>query len=246
MRRTVVIPFGRPLRLGSRGRDVVAVKRALARAGHGPKRLRGLTPLYGPFTVRHVKAFQRKHPGVPTGHYGPPTHDRLARHFDDYALFLYLGGGAAARETRIRRKIVAACLLGHAKRGLIHYTQTAKRMQGVRERIRPPRVPAFEDCSSFSTWVYWVAGGPDPNGRGYDGQGWTGTLCQAGRAVSLAEAKPGDLVFYGRGAPWGHVAILVTVGGARRPMVVSHGSEGGPYLLELDYRADRGQIRAYL
>jgi cell wall-associated NlpC family hydrolase len=114
-------------------------------------------------------------------------------------------------------------------------------MQGVRERIRPPAVPRWEDCSSFATWLYWLADAPDPNGRGYDGFGYTGTLCRQGRRVSILELQPGDLVFYGRGAPWGHVAIYV--GGGK---VVSHGSEGGPYLLPVRYRGDVGEARSYL
>jgi hypothetical protein len=67
----------------------------------------------------------------------------------------------------------------------------------------------------------------------------TGTLCQHGHAV--ASPQPGDLVFYGSGAPWHHVAVYV--GGGR---VVSHGSEGGPFLEAMDYRGDRGQIRRYV
>ena len=112
----------------------------------------------------------------------------------------------------------------------------------------PPNVPAYADCSSFATWTYFVAGASDPNGAGYSTTAaWTGTLGVHGvslgltRREQLRKARPADLVFYGRGLPWEHVAIYV--GGGQ---VVSHGSEAGPLLRPLDYRLDRGDIRSYL
>ncbi|MHB8469552.1 MAG: Hint domain-containing protein [Gaiellaceae bacterium] len=38
-------------------------------------------------------------------------------------------------------------------------------------------LPLTTDCSGFVTLCYHLAGAPDPNGRGYDGQGWTGGRC---------------------------------------------------------------------
>ena len=122
-------------------------------------------------------------------------------------------------------------------------------MDGVRRKIYPPRVPEWEDCSSFATWTYFVAGAPDPNGAGYNGSGYTGTLSRHGRRLGgegssrsqqLKLAQPGDLVFYGPGWPWGHVSIYI--GGGQ---VVSHGTESGPNRTPIDYRSDRGQIRTY-
>src|SRR5262249_27972434 len=99
-----------------------------------------------------------------------------------------------------------------------------------------------------ATWTYFVAGAPDPNGHGYDpNAAWTLTLGTHGeslgtsRSQQLSRAQPGDLVFYGSGLPWEHVAIYV--GGGQ---VVSHGGEAGPLLLPVDYRSDRGDIRSYL
>lgn len=238
-----IIPFKRPLTLGSRGKDVRAVKRALARAGHGS--LKGITPVFGPFAVRNLKAFQKRIPGInPSGSYGKISHNNLAPFFDDYAMSLYNGQPVvrkASKEEMIRAKIVAAALLAKAHAPLIHYTQTSKRMQGVREKIRLPKFPIWEDCSSMATWTYWAAGAPDPNGRGYDGAGYTGTLALRGRQIAEVMMKPGDLVLYGFAYPHKHVAIYV--GGGK---VVSHGSEGGPYLLPTRYRADLAQCRTYL
>jgi cell wall-associated NlpC family hydrolase len=115
-------------------------------------------------------------------------------------------------------------------------------MYGVRHHVRPPGIPHYEDCSSFATWVYWVAGLPDPNKLGYNGQGYTGTLVRNGGSISPQLARPGDLAFYG----WGfngvpkHVAVCVGFG-----RVVSHGSESGPLLLGIRYRSDLHSVRRY-
>lgn len=77
-----------------------------------------------------------------------------------------------------------------------------------------------------------MAGLKDPNGLGYNGFGYTGTLIQNGKRVSASNLKPGDLVFYGRHGI-SHVAIYVGSG-----RVVSHGSESGPLLLSTYYRND--------
>jgi hypothetical protein len=78
----------RTLKLGARGKDVRAMKRGLARAGHGT--LAGsMNPLMGPFAVTHLKNFQRKHSLNPTGAYGKETHARLIQHFDRFAIKLY-------------------------------------------------------------------------------------------------------------------------------------------------------------
>jgi cell wall-associated NlpC family hydrolase len=51
------------------------------------------------------------------------------------------------------------------------------------------------DCSAFVTLVYKLAGAPDPNGSGYDGSGFTGTLWANGTRTN--QPRPGDLAFYG-------------------------------------------------
>lgn len=84
------IPFGRWLGLGKVGPDVKAVKRALARAGFGPAKLAGLTPIFGPFTVIFLKRFQKKHRLAIDGVYGPKTHSKLLPFFDALARELYL------------------------------------------------------------------------------------------------------------------------------------------------------------
>ena len=65
------------------------------------------------------------------------------------------------------------------------------------------------DCSRFATGVFYGVGAPDPNGRGYDGQGFTGTLVATGERFT-GPAKALDLAFYGD--PYntsGHVAVCI-------------------------------------
>jgi murein DD-endopeptidase MepM/ murein hydrolase activator NlpD len=78
----------RLLRLGSRGKDVRAVKRGLARAGHGTLAM-SFNPLLGPLTVRNLKNYQRSVHLMADGVYGPDTHKQLIQWFDAFARKLY-------------------------------------------------------------------------------------------------------------------------------------------------------------
>jgi hypothetical protein len=55
----------------------------------------------------------------------------------------------------------------------------------------------------------------------------------------------GDCVFYGSGMPGQHVAIVAAIAGDV-PMVVSHGSEAGPFYVRFNYRNDIMQFRRYI
>lgn len=68
------------------------------------------------------------------------------------------------------------------------------------------------DCSGFATLCYKAAGAPDPNGLGYNGAGWTGTLAAHGRRTN--DPQPGDLCFYGTAPPFNHVAVYIGGGDA--------------------------------
>ena len=131
-------------------------------------------------------------------------------------------------------------LIDHRRKGLVHYTQSAKRMTIVRKRLIPPfgKNVIYEDCSSAVTGLYYMAGLHDPNELHFNGTGYTGTLCLHGKRVRTP--RRGDLVFYGPARPWNHVAIYYGLDG-----VWSHGHEGGPVLVPINYRSDRGEIRRY-
>jgi hypothetical protein len=133
----------------------------------------------------------------------------------------------------------------------IHYSQGPRRWEGINNHCTHLHgtFPKHCDCSSTSTWMLW-----DALARPYDVRdlvngahwvaGFTGTQYNHGkRVIHDSNLKIGDLIFYGDqggGVPE-HVAVYVGGG-----YVFSHGSEGGPYILRLDYRSDRRQSRRYI
>lgn len=235
----IVPDLPRVARRGMKGPDVYAHKAALANAGYG----RGLvwSPRFGYGLEHAVNRWRGRHGFPKTGRVDERMFNVLrANHrYGPFAAHqLYLA--RKRLEPTPRAKIVAASMFSYNVRGSIHYTQGPSRMYGVRHRVRPPAIPYFEDCSSFATWLYWVAGLPDPNGFGYNGLGYTGTLIMHGHQVSSG-FMVGDLVFYGYGLGGvpSHVAIYVGDG-----RVVSHGAESGPLLLPIGYRTRR-YVRRY-
>ena len=118
----------------------------------------------------------------------------------------------------IRQKIVTAARWGIENEPRIHYGE-----------IRPiplgRTLPLRTDCSGFVTVCYFLAGAPDPNGRAYDGAGYTGTMLGWLPHVGGADARRGDLVVWGA-YPGRHVAIVLEPGDD--PLLCSHGSERGP------------------
>jgi cell wall-associated NlpC family hydrolase len=118
----------------------------------------------------------------------------------------------------VRAEIVAAARWGIHNEPRIHYAP---------ERPMPltRTLPLSTDCSGFVTLCYWLAGAPDPNGLGYDGQGYTGTLLRAMQSVAQDWIGPGDLVVWGA-YPGHHVALVLEPGDD--PLLCSHGQERGP------------------
>src|SRR5690349_7539719 len=139
---------------------------------------------------------------------------------------------------RLRLRVVRAAMLGYTHRANIGYTQRAQRWDGITNRCRSHRgqYPRRADCSSYVTWCLWDAlGGPNAGPDVANGTSWacgyTGTLKQHGRRITLQDDLPGDLVHYGPGTG-AHVTIVV---GKNR--VVSHGQTSGPQLYAPDYRS---------
>lgn len=165
--------------------------------------------------------------------------------------------GTAKRRANAREKIAKSALLGVAHAPAIHYTQGPRRWDGIRlhKRSYKKQYPEYADCSAYNTWNYWDgllaeirkgAVGDIVNGQGWKA-GYTGTMLSdacgkviargvtAARKVKLLKA---DLVIYN-----GHVAIVVD---PKRRLVVSHGSEAGPFLIRLDYRTDIVAVKRYI
>jgi hypothetical protein len=155
------------------------------------------------------------------------------------------------RNKRLARKQIKRCataLLAHPSS--VHYTQGADRWDGIAHHKAPGKpglLPFRGDCSSTATWILWralhVLAGQADRVNGTDWKaGYTGTLAQHGKRVSgrPGTRRVGDLVLYGRGWPFEHVAIIVGPG-----VVFSHGSESGPFLLPIHYRPDAAEFRRY-
>lgn len=255
-------PYPGHLKLGSTGEPVVLMKRALRLAGLLPGKGKP-TGYLGPFArlalyrlgrAKKLPALERPgklKPGTrgglrvfnTRGGYGPRAHVKLANYYDAYGASRLQAIARARQIGSVRAAGIAACDLVINHRGSIHYTQSARRMSGVRGRLLPPAYGTWEDCSSEATWIFYVMhrtaqrfGGsvPDPNygpgGPMYNGQGYTGTQVRHGLPINaFAGAAPLTLVFYGW--PIGHVTVK------RSPTrCMSMGSEAGPRDEYVGYR----------
>jgi hypothetical protein len=216
-----------PLKFGMKGWDVLAMQRALVRA-----KVRSNKPgIYFGWRCRaQVKLFQR-HVGImQTGTVNQTTLNHLHKYYDGYGVWLIKHQAQQSKLQQSTSKVqqsvqTAFFLMAHAS--ATHYTEDWNlRMSWFRLKIRPPKFPQYLDCSSACTWYRWVAGLSDPNGFGYNGTGYTGTMLANGTRVTTPQ--PGDMTFYQNPD---HVAI--EVGNGR---VISDGSEAGPMILPRNYR----------
>ena len=219
-------PHYRTLKKGARGTDVRAVQRTLKQRGIRKRKTSGY---YGPGTINQVKEFQKRNKLKQDGVYGPATHRALEKHFDLGAKRMYR-----------TYTVIHEAMFYIRNAAYVHYVQT----RPMTDMGPQPNLNNYCDCSEFATTLFKNAGMPDPNGFGYNGYGFTGTMILHGTRVSdIRKAVPGrSLVFYGRdsaGNPT-HVAVLIS-----EYTVASHGSELGPYHLNYRYRHDVHSIRVY-
>lgn len=196
----------RDLRQGMRGEDVIGYKRAISRAMPDSYKWAKFTDLYGPAFADAVKEFQKKNKLKADGVIGQRTHDALvqthrAEHpkewaFDNVAVVdirNYCAQHDQTPEDKVRAGIVNAAWYYYTHRWEIAYSQ-----HRPFPLVKVPRVPNATDCSGFATLCHFNGGAKNPNGRPYDGQGYTGTLMSRGvRVPSIGQLKPGDLIFYG-------------------------------------------------
>ena len=129
--------------------------------------------------------------------------------------------------------------------------------------VWPLRFPITADCSGFDTFIPWVAGGLDPNGLGFDHQGFTGTFLSHEEHLALwmrnsknqliEDVIPGDFVVYGPGTGE-HVAMIVEVHG-NDILTISFGDSQGPIYTWVNppttvssrgYQTDGRQPQTYL
>lgn len=200
------VSFCRPLVEGMRGNDVVAHKRAVARALPAHYKWQQFTPYFGPVFKEAVKELQRRKGIRATGKIGKATHEALeqnhrANHprewaFDALAIKLaadFCKEFTKSPEDKVREAIVDAAFYWYANRYKTAYSQYRPMQLG-----KPPWVPSRADCSGFATLCQYAGGAHDPNGRGYDHLGYTGTLMATGTRVrTISDLLPADLIFYG-------------------------------------------------
>jgi len=252
-------PFARPVLPGERSELVVAYKRALSRWHPRlymwvPESAGGFTTYYGDAMGQAVVTFQHAHGIQATRKIGRATHDAFAASFAagkmadgkpepafdrvcDAILRRAVQAAQVTPEDAARQRIVAAAMYYLQKAYAIGYSQFRPMWLG-----HPPDIPHAMDCSDSITEYYFAGGAPDPNGRGYDRLGYTGTLLAHGTPTTREKLKLADAVFYGftmnprPGFPYGsptHVAMIVDL----NPLtVISHGRPEGPELREYDYR----------
>lgn len=191
------------LREGSRGPAVLELQQKLAALNFDPGYIDGI---FGPRTEEAVVAFQRVNGLAVDGIVGPQTWAKLD----------------AMTPSGLPAAIRGEAFWGLAHEAEIHYAQ----LRPIDGLTSPRKLPLSTDCSGFVTLCYKWAGAPDPNGRGYDGYGYTGTLLEHMRQVSQAQARAGDLVLWADSVRTRHVAMVLDTGSD--PLLVSHGSEPGP------------------
>lgn len=164
-----------------------------------------------------------------------------------------VSGLTPAHRIRARDLAVAAAMLGLRNPAAIHYTQGADRWEGIDRGLKAWRgeYPRHADCSSFATWALWSGLAhyhvrDTVNGTRWRA-GYTGTMVSHGKPVrELANVLRADLVLYGD--PFGRSGHVAIIAGRRNgvPMVVSNGSEAGPFYLPWNYRRDVHSIRRYI
>jgi hypothetical protein len=102
---------------------------------------------------------------------------------------------------------------------------TAKRWTGISDKVCPPSLPSYADCSSFTTWAFWTAfgGTTDLLNNAKWASGNTTSLRENGSLVSTTSSgcQEGDLILYS-----GHVTTYVG-----NNQVVNYGSDGPVKLL---------------
>ena len=160
-----------------------------------------------------------------------------------------VSGLSPVHRVKARDLAMRAAFLGLKRARTLHYTQDARRWQGIRDDLRAWKgeCPNWADCSAFATWCIWNGldhyGVRDVvNGQAWKA-GWTGTMVQHGKVVQhRGNVRRADLALYGDPVGrTGHVAVCI--GGGK---VISFGSEPGPFLLDIDYRSDLREIRRYI
>ena len=152
-------------------------------------------------------------------------------------------------ETKVmkaRNSLVAWGYWAHNHRNYIHYAES----RPIPVNLAPGSLPFTTDCSGIVTMFAKWSGISDPNGAGYSGWGYTGTLLAHLQHIPFHNTWRGDLVVFGGGT--GTHVVMLLGGGFRQsdPPVASHGHPGAddPSVMPLSSMRARfpGQPVTYL
>jgi hypothetical protein len=165
-----------------------------------------------------------------------------------------VSGLSKLHRIQARDRIVAAAMLGLNNAPKINYTQGPARWEGINKHCnaRLGQYPHNADCSAYATWCLWnglyLGFGVRDTVNGADWKaGYTGTMLANGKKVAHeANVQRGDCAIYGHGAPGEHTAIVVGRRLDGTIMVVSHGSQAGPFYLAAHYRPDLMEFRRFV
>jgi hypothetical protein len=234
------------------GDDIIAVKRAISRAGwwkwqeFSDDYTNGFA--FGDANGGGVWGFQKKRGIDPTGNYGEKTHKALrnakvppdGEHpgepaFDAYAADLYRGYKVPAEnpEQRIRDKIVEFCNRGLKNPQCWNYYQ----VRAIDISVTPDAGEIYTDCSGSVIQAYHFAkretglAVKDPAKQNWSGYGNTSYYEDDHPKVS-GSYKVGDLAHYD-----GHVTMCIKAGDWDTSDWWSFGSEP-PSKRKLNYRSD--------
>lgn len=254
------VKFPREIKKGLSGKDVVSHKRAISRARPDLYEWTDFTDYAGQYFIDAIIKWKKSKGLGTTPVLGGRAHEVLERTyrqghadewaFDQTAIDLaqeYYDEVTISPEMRIRAAGVDAGFFWYAHKWNIPYSMFRPMALG-----KPPYVLPRSDCSVFGTNCHYAGGARDPNKRGYDHLGYTGTLITSGIKVSSVQMlKPLDLIFYGHSAAKPgfnagdptHVAVYV---GPRNGvhMILSMGSYPMKYV-RYDYRSDINHYRHY-
>lgn len=223
-----------PLKLGSRGKPVRALNRALSKAGF--RKWQVFSFIFTIWVKRALQRFQKSR-GLPqTGVYDQATHEKLSRYYDAYAIrYLLLASIPKPTTDELERaEYLSELMYLYNNRYAYPYTQA--RPFDCR---KPPSRGL--DCSASGEW----AGEHSPIGSlsGFSQCGFGNTDSQIARfrllnrvRPSIASAKPGDPKYYGSGGDPSHVAFYIGHKDGRA-RVWSFGSFPIK-ILDADYRHD--------
>jgi hypothetical protein len=131
---------------------------------------------------------------------GPAAIRDVAFSADGERIVSALANGRAQVLPTTRTRVIACARAAYSKRNSIRYQHLfgpkalEKRRAGLTQHIRLPKVPKSAGMETLIIWCYWQAGGPDPEGQDFQGNGYIGFMASRGRRVE--NPQPGDIALY--------------------------------------------------